>query len=82
MQKFSALLMFDGKAEQAINFYASVFKNSKVVSITRYEENETGATCTVKHATFTLNGQEFMAIDSSVKQGFTFTPSISFFVKC
>ena len=82
MQKFTTLFMFDGKAEQAMIFYDSVFSDSEIVEITRYGENEAGAAGTVKHATFKLNGQEFMAIDSSVKQGFTFTPSISLYIKC
>jgi len=82
MQKFSTFLMFDGKAEQAMNFYTTVFKDARITAISRYGKNETGAEGTVKHASFTLNGQEFMAIDSSVKQPFTFTPAISIFVKC
>jgi predicted 3-demethylubiquinone-9 3-methyltransferase (glyoxalase superfamily) len=82
MQKFLTFLMFAGQAEPAINFYTSLFANSKITEMTRYGENEAGAAGTVRHATFTLNGQEFMAIDSSVKQPFTFTPATSIFVRC
>jgi predicted 3-demethylubiquinone-9 3-methyltransferase (glyoxalase superfamily) len=82
MQKFSTLLMFESKAEEAMNFYTSIFKDSKIITITRYGENEPGAKGSVKYATFLLGGVEFMAIDSNVKQPFTFTPSISIYVKC
>lgn len=82
MQKITTFLMFEGKAEEAINFYLSAFNNSEVFAITRYGKNEAGAEGTVKHATFILNGQEFMAIDSNIQHGFTFTPAISLYVKC
>jgi predicted 3-demethylubiquinone-9 3-methyltransferase (glyoxalase superfamily) len=81
-QKITTFLMFDGKAEEAMNFYTSLFKQSEIKSITRYGANETGKEGTVLHATFILNGQEFMCIESSVKHEFTFTPSISLYVKC
>lgn len=66
--------MFDGKAEEVMNFYVSLFKKSKILSITRYGPNEAGTEGTVMHATFLLGGQEFMCIDSNIKQEFTFTP--------
>jgi predicted 3-demethylubiquinone-9 3-methyltransferase (glyoxalase superfamily) len=74
--------MFDGKAAEAMNFYTSLFERSKITSITRYGPNEAGAEGTVMHATFSLNGQEFMCIDSSEKHAFTFTPAISLYVTC
>lgn len=74
--------MFDGKAEEAMKFYTSVFANSEITGISRYGANEVGAQGTVMRATFSLNGQEFMCIDSSVKHDFTFTPSISLYVSC
>ena len=80
MQKITTFLMFEGRAEEAMNFYISIFKNSQIKSITRYGENETGKAGTVVTAVFELNGQEFMCIDSAVKHAFTFTPSISLFV--
>ncbi len=82
MQKLTTFLMFDGRAEEAVNLYITLFENSKILSITRYGPNEAGAEGTVMHATFSLAGQEFMCIDSSVKQGFTFTPAMSIYVNC
>jgi predicted 3-demethylubiquinone-9 3-methyltransferase (glyoxalase superfamily) len=82
VQKITTFLMFEGRAEEAMSFYASLFKQSQVLSITRYGPNEPGAEGTVQHATFTLNGQEFMCIDSYVQHDFTFTPAISLYVRC
>jgi predicted 3-demethylubiquinone-9 3-methyltransferase (glyoxalase superfamily) len=82
MQKFTTFLMFDGKAEEAMKLYTSLFKQSEILHLTRYGANEAGAEGTVQHATFTLNGQEFMCIDSSAQHAFTFTPSISLYVRC
>lgn len=81
-QKITTFLMYDGKAEEAMNFYTSLFKKSEIISITRYGANEVGAEGTVLHATFSLNGQLFMCMDSSVKHEFTFTPAISLYVTC
>jgi predicted 3-demethylubiquinone-9 3-methyltransferase (glyoxalase superfamily) len=80
MQKITPFLWFDGKAEEATNFYASIFKNSKIGSITRYGENGPGPKGTVMSATFQLEGQEFMALNGGPQ--FTFSPAISFFVNC
>lgn len=82
MQKFTTFLMFAGQAEEAMKFYTSLFKQSEITSISRYAANEAGVEGTVQHATFTLNGQEFMCIDSNAPHAFTFTPSISIFVRC
>ncbi|KMP90838.1 MULTISPECIES: VOC family protein [Bacillus] len=81
-QKITTFLMFEGKAEEAMNFYTSLFDQSEIVSISRYDENGPGKEGSVIHATFTLNGQEFMCIDSYVNHGFTFTPSMSLYVTC
>lgn len=81
-QKITTFLMFEGKAEEAMNFYVSLFDQSEIKSITRYGANEAGAEGSVMHAVFSLNGQEFMCIDSSVKHAFTFTPAMSLFVTC
>jgi predicted 3-demethylubiquinone-9 3-methyltransferase (glyoxalase superfamily) len=80
MQKITPFLWFDGKAEEAVNFYVSIFKNSKVVSVTRYGEAGPGPKGTVMSATFQLDGQEFYALKGGPM--FTFSPAISFFVKC
>ena len=82
MQKITTFLMFSGKAEEAMRFYTSLFKQSKILDVTRYGANEDGAEGTVKHATFTLNGQEFMCIDGGAEHAFTFTPSMSLYVRC
>ncbi len=82
MQKITTFFMFDGKAEEAMNFYTSLFENSKILSITRYGPGEGGVEGTVMHATFSLGGQEFMCIDSNVKHDFTFTPAMSLYVNC
>jgi predicted 3-demethylubiquinone-9 3-methyltransferase (glyoxalase superfamily) len=80
MLKITTFLMFEGKAEEAMNFYISLFADSAIKSISRYGENEGGPTGTVHHAVFSINGQEFMCIDSPVKHGFSFTPAMSLFV--
>lgn len=80
MQKITPFLWFDGKAEEAMNFYVSVFKNSKVGRITRYGDSGPGPKGSVMSVTFTLGGQEFYALNGGPQ--FSFTPAISFFVNC
>ena len=80
MQKINPFLWFDGKAEEAMNFYVSIFKNSKVLRVTRYGEAGPGPKGTVMSATFQLDGQEFFALNGGPL--FTFSPAISFFVNC
>lgn len=75
-------LMFDGVAEEAMQFYTSLFPNSAINRIERYAAGEPGGDGTVKQASFTVAGQRFICIDSPVKHEFTFTPSISIFVDC
>src|SRR4029079_9277390 len=81
-QKITTFLMFQGVAEEAMNFYVSLFGGSEIQRVERYGPGEQGADGTVKQAAFTLAGREFMCIDSPVKHGFTFTPSMSLFVDC
>ncbi|HET7628561.1 MAG TPA: VOC family protein [Bacillales bacterium] len=71
-----------GRAEEAISFYTSLFDHSKVGRIERYGANETDPEGTVKHASFTLYGQPFMAIDSGFPHAFTFNEAFSLFVNC
>jgi predicted 3-demethylubiquinone-9 3-methyltransferase (glyoxalase superfamily) len=78
--RIKTFLMFEGMAEDAMNFYLSLFEDAKIVSIIRYGPGEAGVEGTVMKAVFELAGQEFMCIDSPVKHAFTFTPSISLFV--
>jgi len=73
-------LWFDGKAEEAMNFYVSIFKNSKIGSVTRCGEGGPGPKGSVLTATFQLEGQEFTALNGGPM--FTFSPAISFFVNC
>jgi predicted 3-demethylubiquinone-9 3-methyltransferase (glyoxalase superfamily) len=85
-QKITPFLMYvgeqHGKAEEAMNLYISLFKNSRIDNIVRYGPGEEEPEGTVTHAVFSLNGQEFMAMDSSREHAFTFTPAISLFVNC
>jgi predicted 3-demethylubiquinone-9 3-methyltransferase (glyoxalase superfamily) len=80
MQKITPFLWFDGKAEEAMRFYVSIFKNSKVGAITRYEDAGPGPKGTVMVVTFQLDGQEFIALNGGPQ--FTFSPAISFVVNC
>lgn len=85
-QKFTPTLMFTekvhGKSEEAINFYTSVFKNSDVVGILRYAEDDHDVTGTIKHAQFKLNNNVFMTMDSGLAKGFGFNETVSFVVEC
>jgi predicted 3-demethylubiquinone-9 3-methyltransferase (glyoxalase superfamily) len=80
MQKITPFLWFDDKAEEAMNFYVSIFKNSRVVSISRYGEAGPGAVGSVMTASFVLDGLEFVALNGGPQ--FTFSPAISFVVNC
>ena len=80
MQKITTFLWFDGKAEEAINFYVSVFKNSKILNVTRYGEGGPAPKGTVMTATFQLEGQQFYALNGGPQ--YSFTPAISLFVNC
>jgi predicted 3-demethylubiquinone-9 3-methyltransferase (glyoxalase superfamily) len=86
-QNITPTLMFVGKqcgkAEEAVNSYASVFRNAKVGDVLRYGKGEEpDREGTVKHAAFTLEGQEFAAMDSARSHDFTFNEAISFMVHC
>jgi predicted 3-demethylubiquinone-9 3-methyltransferase (glyoxalase superfamily) len=81
-QKITTFLMFSGQAEEAMHYYISVFDQAEILSMQRYGANEAGAEGTMSHATFSVYGQVFMCMDSSVKHAFTFTPAISLFVTC
>lgn len=80
MQKISTCLWFDGKAEEAMLFYTSVFRNSKVGKVARYGEAGPGKKGTVMTASFVIEGQEFMALNGGPE--FNFSPAISFVVHC
>jgi predicted 3-demethylubiquinone-9 3-methyltransferase (glyoxalase superfamily) len=80
MQYITPFLWFNGNAEEAMNFYVSVFKNSKIVNVRRYGEAGPGPKGTVMTGTFQLDGQEFFALNGGPQ--YSFTPAISFFVNC
>jgi predicted 3-demethylubiquinone-9 3-methyltransferase (glyoxalase superfamily) len=80
MQKITPFLWFDDQAEEAMNFYVSLFKNSKVISTTRYGDEGPGPKGAVMTATFQLDGQELIALNGGPE--FKFTEAISFFVNC
>jgi predicted 3-demethylubiquinone-9 3-methyltransferase (glyoxalase superfamily) len=80
VHKITPFLWFDDKAEEAMNFYVSIFKNSKVGSVTRYGDAGPGPKGTVMSATFQLDGQDFLALNGGPL--FKFTEAISFFVNC
>lgn len=79
-QKITPFLWFDTQAEEAANFYVSVFKNSKVGAITRYGEAGPGAKGSVMTVAFTLDGEELIALNGGPQ--FSFTEAISLVVNC
>lgn len=80
MQKITPFLWFDGNAEEAMNFYVSIFRNSKILKVVRYGDAGPGPKGTVMVASFQLEGQEFQALNGGPQ--FKFTPAISLFVNC
>ena len=80
MQKLTPFLWFDDQAEEAMNFYCSIFKNAKTGTIMRYGDAGPRPKDSVMSATFELEGLEFIALNGGPQ--FTFTPAISFFVRC
>ena len=75
-------LMFTGQAEEAIEYYKTIFDDLKVVSVKKYKEGEAGKAGTIQLATFEVAGTKVMCTDSPPVHDFTFTPSFSFFVEC
>jgi predicted 3-demethylubiquinone-9 3-methyltransferase (glyoxalase superfamily) len=80
--KVRPFLMFEGKAEEAMRFYVSLFPGGEVTDIVRYGPEGPGSEGSVMKATFTIAGQAVMCIDSFVQHNFTFTPAFSLFVDC
>jgi len=80
MQKITPFLWFDGNAEEAMNFYTSIFKNSKIGRVGRYGDAGPGPKGSVMTGTFQIEGQEFMVLNGGPM--FKFTPAISFLVNC
>lgn len=70
-----------GKAEEAINFYTSIFPNSEIISVLKYSEGEAGGTPElVKYGVFILNGAEYMVSESNYNHAWSFTPAVSIFI--
>ena len=80
MQKIRPFLWFNGQAEEAANFYTSIFKNSKVVAVRRYGEAGPGPKGSAMSVEFQLEGEDFVALNGGPQ--FQFTPAVSFFVNC
>ncbi len=80
MQKITPFLWFDNNAEEAVQFYTSIFKDSKILGTSRYGDAGPGPKGTVMTMKFELNGQEFIALNGGPH--FKFTEAISFVVNC
>ncbi|MGA7226540.1 MAG: VOC family protein [Candidatus Acidiferrales bacterium] len=80
--KIRPFLMFEGKAEEAMNFYVSLFPGAEVLDLVRYGPNGPGAAGSVVKATFRIGTETVMCTDSTVQHGFSFTSAFSFFVEC
>jgi predicted 3-demethylubiquinone-9 3-methyltransferase (glyoxalase superfamily) len=80
MQKITPFLWFDGNAEEAVHFYASIFKDSKIGTIMRYGDAGPGPKGSVMTVAFELNGQEFIGLNGGPT--YKFTPAVSFMVHC
>lgn len=80
MQKITTFLWFNDNAEEAMNFYASIFPNSRIGKVSRYGDAGPGPKGKVMVGTFELEGQQFMALNGGPK--FQFTPAISLVVNC
>jgi predicted 3-demethylubiquinone-9 3-methyltransferase (glyoxalase superfamily) len=80
VQKITPFLWFDNQAEEAVNFYVSLFKNSKINSIKRYGDAGPGPKGSVMIVTFQLEGQDFIALNGGPT--FKFTPALSLYVDC
>ena len=80
MQKITPFLWFNTQAEEAMNFYVSIFRNSKVLTVTRFGDAGPGPRGSVMTAAFEIEGQKFVALNGGPE--FTFSPAISFVVNC
>ncbi len=80
MQKITPFLWFDGQVEEAVQFYLSVFKDGKLLALTRWPEGGPGSAGSVMMIGFEMNGQQFVALNGG--PGYPFTQAISFVVNC
>ena len=79
-QQITPFLWFDDNADEAVNFYLSIFKDSRLLDTKRYDEAGPGPKGTIMTATFELNGQQFIALNGGPR--YKFTEAVSFVVKC
>jgi len=82
MQKITPFLWFNDEAEEAARFYTSIFKNSKILEISRYGKNMPAPEGSVMTVSFTLFGTEFTALNAGSSPNFKFTDGVSFVVSC
>jgi len=80
MRRIAPCLWFDGRAEEAMNFYAAILKNAKIGEVMRWGNTGPGQKDSVLSVTFELDGQEFIGLNGGPM--FKFSPAISFFVRC
>lgn len=80
MQKITPFLWFNGQAEEAMNFYVSIFKNAKAGTVSRYGEGGPAPAGAAMSATFELDGQPFIALNGGPM--YSFTPAVSFLINC
>lgn len=80
MQKVRPCLWFNGQAEEAAEFYTTIFRNSRITDVTNYPEGSPGEPGTVMTVDFEVEGQEFMGLNGGPE--FSFTPATSFMVEC
>lgn len=80
MQKITPFLWFNDNAEEAMNFYISIFKNSKILTVSRYGDAGPGPKGSLMTGSFQLEGQDFLALNGG--PAFSFTPAISLLVNC
>ena len=85
-QKITPCLMFVrnqyGRAAEAMRYYVSIFENSKIEHVVYHEKNSIEKEGTLKHAAFTLSGEQFITMDSGLDHNFTFSPAVSFQIRC
>ncbi|MBO0821719.1 MAG: VOC family protein [Nocardiopsaceae bacterium] len=78
----TTFLMFEGKAEEAMTFYTSLFSDAEILAIERYGADGPGPEGTVRTARFSLAGRDFMCVDSYVRHDLMFTSAVSLYVEC
>lgn len=81
-QTVTPFLMFEGKAQEAMDFYVELFPNSRVVEVQKFGDANPGAPDLIMFATVNISGQDIILNDSPIEHAFKFTPAISLFVEC